>query len=114
MWEIPDRIVRQWVRYKSFYTDAPDFAQEMLAGQEFVGDESRIHGRNGRVVVRQKGVSVTILVPTLFEMAKSVMRMRCALEKAGSDSKTLEELSKVESALMKVTVDIEYLRRKGN
>lgn len=70
--------------------------------------------RNSRIVPKARGgSSVTILVPTLFEMSMAVMRMRCSMEKAKASDKVFEEFSKLESAMMKMTVDIEFLRRKG-
>ncbi|MDE1828914.1 MAG: hypothetical protein KGI25_01195 [Thaumarchaeota archaeon] len=77
--------------------------------------EDPLPGRNGRLVSKAKDdSSVTILVPTLFEMSKAIMKMRCDLEKTDVDEKILEEFSRLESALMKMTIDIEYLRRKGH
>ena len=46
-------------------------------------------------------------------MAKTTMKIRCNLEKANMDDYLLEEFSRLESAIVKMTIDIEYLRRKG-
>ena len=85
----------------------------MLIGNEFVRRKEQTLVRDGRVGLKPKdGSSVTILVPTLFEMSKAIMKMRCNL-KADADEIILEEFSKLEYAMMKMTVDIEYLRGKG-
>lgn len=87
----------------------------MLVGNEFVQPVDPSLGRNSRIVIKAKdGSSVTDLVPTLFEMVKIMMKIRCNVDKAEMDDKILEEFSKLESSIMKMTVDIEYLRRKGH
>lgn len=86
----------------------------MLVGSEFVRGTEQVPRRNGRLVTRAKdGSSATILVPTLFDMSKALMRMRCNLQKEDSADKVLEDFARLESAMMKMTIDIEYLRRKG-
>ncbi len=85
----------------------------LLTRNEFSYDKNSF-GRNSRLVVKTKdSPSATDLIPTLFEMAKSVMKIRCNLDKTNVDSKVLEEFSNLESDIMKIAVDIEYLNRKG-
>ncbi|MGI0046991.1 MAG: hypothetical protein ACREBB_07370 [Nitrosotalea sp.] len=79
------------------------------------GHAKHVSGRNGRLVVRSKeSRSVIDLIPTLYDMAKTTMKIRCNLDKTNAGDKMLEDFSKLESAIMKMTVDIEYLRRKGH
>lgn len=85
----------------------------MLPENGFEEHGNRLFGRNARHTVKTKdGISVTDLIPTLFDMAKTTMKIRCNLEKANMDDTLLEEFSRLESAIVKMTVDIEYLRRK--
>ena len=81
---------------------------------EYISHENSSLVRNGRPASKSKdGSSVTDLIPTLFDMAKIMMRIECNLDKKNMDDESLEELSKIASAIMKMTLDIEYLRRKG-
>ncbi len=112
-WETRSYISGFMVRYKLFYADL------WLCMREMLGDEldhvKYTSGRNSRLVVKSKeGSSVTDLIPTLYEMAKAIMAIKCDLDKANAGNKMLEDFSKLESAIMKMTVDIEYMRRKGH
>ncbi|GEM_PF-3588777 len=86
----------------------------MLLENEFALPVDCSMGRNSRLVVKKSGSSVTDLVPTLFEMTKIMMKIRCNLGKTDTNDKILKEFSKMESAIIKMTIDIEYLRRKGH
>gem|GEM_PF-2682540 len=50
------------------------------------------------------------LIPVLFEMAKSVMRLRCAMVRGEPGSNLSEELPVLESAVEKMALKIETLR----
>ncbi|MFZ1077103.1 MAG: hypothetical protein WAN47_06710 [Nitrosotalea sp.] len=87
----------------------------MIIGDEFVDRANSSLVRNSRLVLKSRdGVSVTDLMPTLYDMAKIMMKIQCNLDRTSADDKLLEDLSKIESAIMKMTLDIEYLRRKGH
>lgn len=82
---------------------------------EFIGHANPSLVHNGRLVLKSRDdVSVTGLIPTLFDMAKIMMKIQCNLDRTSADDKLLEEFSKMESAMMKLTLGIEYLRRKGH
>lgn len=87
----------------------------MMTGDEFIGRANSSLVRNSRLVLKPRdGNSVTDLIPTLYDMAKIMMKIQCNADRTSTDGKLLEELSKMESAIMKMTLDIEYLRRKGH
>lgn len=87
----------------------------MMTGDEFIGRANSSLVRNSRLVLKSRdGNSVTDLIPTLYDMAKIMMKIQCNADRTSTDGKLLEELSKMESAIMKMTLDIEYLRRKGH
>lgn len=87
----------------------------MMTGDEFIGRANSLLVRNSRLVLKSRdGNSVTDLMPTLYDMAKIMMKIQCSTDRTSIDDKLLEELSKMESAIMKMTLDIEYLRRKGH
>ena len=86
-----------------------------MIGDEFIGHANPSLTRNDRLVLKSRDDgSVTDLIPTLFDMAKIMMKIQCSLDRTSVDDKLLEEFSKMESAMMKLTLDIEYLRRKGH
>lgn len=86
-----------------------------MIGDEFIGHANSSLVRNSRLVLKSRDdISVTDLIPTLFDMAKIMMKIQCNLDRTSADDKLLEEFSKMESAIMKLTLDIEYLRRKGH
>jgi len=86
-----------------------------MIGDEFIGHTNSSLVRNSRLVLKSRDDnSVTDLMPTLFDMAKIMMKIQCNLDRTSADDKLLEEFSKMESAIMKLTLDIEYLRRKGH
>jgi len=86
-----------------------------MIGDEFIGHANSSLVRNSRLVLKSRDDgSVTDLIPTLFDMAKIMMKIQCSLDRTSVDDKLLEEFSKMESAMMKLTLDIEYLRRKGH
>lgn len=86
-----------------------------MIGNESIGHANSSLVRNGRLVSKSRDdTSVTDLIPTLFDMAKTMMKIQCNLDRTSIDVKLLEEFSKMESAMMKLTLDIEYLRRKGH
>jgi len=86
-----------------------------MIGDEFIGHANSSLVRNSRLVLKSRDDnSVTDLMPTLFDMAKIMMKIQCNLDRTSADDKLLEEFSKMESAIMKLTLDIEYLRRKGH
>jgi len=86
-----------------------------MIGDEFIGHANSSLVRNSRLVLKSRDdSSVTDLMPTLFDMAKIMMKIQCNLDRTSADDKLLEEFSKMESAIMKLTLDIEYLRRKGH
>ena len=86
-----------------------------MIGDEFIGHANSSLVRNSRLVLKSRDDnSVTDLMPTLFDMAKIMMKIQCNLDRTSADDKLLEEFSKMESAMMKLTLDIEYLRRKGH
>jgi hypothetical protein len=86
-----------------------------MIGDEFIGHANSSLVRNSRLVLKSRDdSSVTDLIPTLFDMAKIMMKIQCNLDRTSADDKLLEEFSKMESAIMKLTLDIEYLRRKGH
>jgi hypothetical protein len=85
-----------------------------MIGDEFVGRANSSLVRNSRLVLKSRsGSSVTDLIPTLYDMTKIMMKIQCSL-KTSTDDELLEEFSKIGSAIMKMTLDIEYLRRKGH
>lgn len=85
-----------------------------MIGDEFIGHANSSLVRNSRLVLKSRDdSSVTDLMPTLFDMAKIMVKIQCNLDRTSADDKLLEEFSKMESAIMKLTLDIEYLRRKG-
>lgn len=87
----------------------------MMTGDEFIGRANSSLVRNSRLVLKSRDDnSVTDLIPTLYDMAKIMMKIQCNADRTSTDGKLLEELSKMESAIMKMTLDIEYLRRKGH
>lgn len=107
-------IITCMVRDKLFYMIVFDSNKEMI-GDEFTGHANSSLVRNSRLVLKLgTDGSVVDLIPTLYDMAKIMMKIQCSLDKTGADEKLLEEFSKMESAMMKMTVDIEYLRRKGH
>ncbi|MDE1726392.1 MAG: hypothetical protein KGH89_03920 [Thaumarchaeota archaeon] len=86
----------------------------MMVGDEFIDGVISSLKRNSNLILKSKtDSSVTDLIPTLYDMTKIMMKIQCNLEKIGEPS-MLEEFSKIESAIMKMTLDIEYLRRKGH
>ncbi len=86
----------------------------MMIEDEYISHENSSLVRNSRPVSKSKDdSSVTDLIPTLFDMAKIMMRIECNLDKKDMDDESLEELSKIASAIMNMTLAIEYLRRKG-
>ena len=86
-----------------------------MIGDEFIGHANSSLVRNSRLVLKSRDDnSVTDLMPTLFDMAKIMVKIQCNLDRTSADDKLLEEFSKMESAIMKLTLDIEYLRRKGH
>jgi hypothetical protein len=86
-----------------------------MIGDEFIDHANPSLVRNSRLVLKSRDDgSVTDLIPTLFDMAKIIMKIQCNLDRTSADDKLLEEFSKMESAIMKLTLDIEYLRRKGH
>ncbi|MDE1766897.1 MAG: hypothetical protein KGI27_11610 [Thaumarchaeota archaeon] len=85
-----------------------------LSENEFAEYSRLSFGRNARHTVKTRDKSSVIdLIPTLFDMAKTTMNIRCDLDKANVDYKILEDLSRLESAIVKMTSDIEHMRRKG-
>ncbi len=87
----------------------------MIIEDEFIDHANSSLVRNSRLVLKSRdGISVTDLMPTLYDMAKIMMKMQCNLDSTSADDKLLEDLSKMESAIMKMTLDVEYLRRKGH
>lgn len=87
----------------------------MIIEDEFIDHANSSLVRNSRLVLKSRdGISVTDLMPTLYDMAKIMMKMQCNLDRTSADDKLLEDLSKMESAIMKMTLDVEYLRRKGH
>lgn len=87
----------------------------MIIEDEFIDHANSSLVRNSRLVLKSRdGISVTDLMPTLYDMAKIMMKMQCDLDRTSADDKLLEDLSKMESAIMKMTLDVEYLRRKGH
>jgi hypothetical protein len=87
----------------------------MIIRDEFVGNANVLLARNDRFVPKSRsGSSVTDLIPTLYDMAKIMMRIQSSLDKTCMNEELLEEFSKIASAIMKMTLDIEYLRRKGH
>ncbi|MGI0086373.1 MAG: hypothetical protein ACREBI_00215 [Nitrosotalea sp.] len=86
----------------------------MMIEDELIGRERSI-GQNSRLVLESKDASsVTDLIPTLYDMAKIMMRIRCGLGKTSADDKLVEEFSKMESAIVKMTFDVECLRRTSH
>ncbi|HKU33489.1 MAG TPA: hypothetical protein VJR22_06560 [Candidatus Nitrosotalea sp.] len=85
----------------------------MLVGDEFA-DYGHSLDRKSRQVAKTKDGSVTDLIPTLFDMTKAMMKIRCNLDEADANDEMLEEFSKIESAIMKMTNQIEYLKRIGH
>lgn len=86
-----------------------------MIGDEFIGHANSSLVRNSRLVLKSgTDGSVVDLIPTLYDMAKIMMKIQCSLDKTSADEKLLEELSQMASAIMKMTVDIEHLRRKGH
>jgi len=87
----------------------------MMTGDEFIGRANYSLVRNSRLVLKSKyGSSITNLMPILYDMAKIVMKIQCNTDRISTDDKLLEDLSKMESAIMKMTLSIEYLKRKGH
>ncbi|MGH2612362.1 MAG: hypothetical protein ACRDFB_04870 [Rhabdochlamydiaceae bacterium] len=85
----------------------------MMIEGEFIGRERSLE-RNRRLVLKPKDdISVTDLIPTLYDMAKIMMRIQCGLDKTSTDEKLFEEFSKMESAIMKMALDVECMRRKS-
>ncbi|MDE1867636.1 MAG: hypothetical protein KGI08_08020 [Thaumarchaeota archaeon] len=85
----------------------------MMIGDEFIDDTISSLKRNNNLVLKSKiDISVTDLISTLYDMTKIMMKIQCNIEKTGESSMP-EEFSKIWSAIMKMTLDIEYLRRKG-
>lgn len=102
------------VPYKLFYINYFSFEKEMMVGDEFIDGVISSLKQNSNLILKSKtDSSVTDLIPTLYDMTKIMMKIQCNLEKIGEPS-MLEEFSKIESAIMKMTLDIEYLRRKGH
>ncbi|MGB6463422.1 MAG: hypothetical protein WBF38_04260 [Nitrosotalea sp.] len=86
-----------------------------MTEDEFICRANSSLARNSDPALKSKaGSSVTDLIPTLYNMAKIVMKIQCSLDVTSMDDKLLEEFSKIASAIMKMTLDIEYLRRKGH
>ncbi|HJT10699.1 MAG TPA: hypothetical protein VJ771_07940 [Candidatus Nitrosotalea sp.] len=85
----------------------------MLVGDEFA-DSSRSLDRQNELVAKTKDGSVTDLIPTLFDMTKAVMKIKCNLDKKSADEKMLEDFSKLESAIIEMTGQVEYLKRMGH
>lgn len=99
---------------KLFYMIISDSNKAMI-GDEFIGHANSSLVRNSRLVLKSRtDGSVVDLIPTLYDMAKIMMKIQCSLAKTSTDDKLLEEFSKIESAMMKMAVDIECLRRKGH
>lgn len=70
--------------------------------------------RNSRVSTRVRvRPAVTDLIPTMFVMIKSIAKIKCTMEKMPPNETLQQELSSLESSLMKMTLDVEYLSRKG-
>lgn len=85
----------------------------MLVGDEFADYGHSLY-RKSRQVAKTKGSSITDLIPTLFDMTKAMMKIRCNMDEANANDEMLEEFSKMESAIMKMTNQIEYLKRIGH
>ncbi len=85
----------------------------MLVGDEFAGSNNFIDRKN-ELATKIKDGSVTDLIPTLFDMTKAVMKIRCNLDKTSADDKMLEDFSKLESTIIEITSQIEYLKRMGH
>lgn len=86
-----------------------------MIGDEFIGHANSSLTRNSKLVLKSgTNGSVVDLIPILYDMTKIMMKIQCSLDKTNTDEKLLEEFSKMGSAIMKMTVDIEYLRRKGH
>ena len=87
----------------------------VMIGDEFIGRANPSLVSNGRLVLKSRtNDSIVDLIPTLYDMAKIMMKIQCNLTKTSTDDKLLEEFSKIESAIMKMAADIEYLGRKGH
>lgn len=85
----------------------------MLAESELAPVQDPSHVRNSRTRAKKAGGSATDLVPTLFEMTKALMKIRCSLDREGLAAEVQDEIAALEAAIMKMTVDVNYLRRKG-
>lgn len=82
--------------------------------EEFIG-RGRSQGQESRLVLKTKNASsVTDLIPNLYDMAKIMMRIRCGIDKTRADDRLLEEFSKMESAIMKMALDVESLRKTSH
>lgn len=60
-----------------------------------------------------KDPSIASLVPTLFAMTKTVMRIRCSMARGESANKVQELVSMLESSILNMALDVEYLRKRG-
>ena len=54
--------------------------------------------------------TLELLIPGLFVIAKSAMRVRCAVRRGDAGGMVFEELSVLESAIRKMAFQIESLR----
>lgn len=59
-----------------------------------------------------KDPSITSLVPALFEMTKTVMRIRCSMARGESANKVQDLVSVLESSILRMALDVEYLRKR--
>lgn len=113
-WKIGSYIITCMIRDKSFYMIISD-SNKVMIGDEFIGHANSSLVRNSRLVLKSGADdSVIDLIPTLYDMTKIMMKIQCSLNKTSTDEKLLEEFSKMGSAIMKMTADVEYLRRKGH
>lgn len=85
---------------------------ELLTASELEIRQDKIQCKTDRENPLGKDTGpATVLIPVLFDIAKSLMRLRCAVEKGGHDTKLLAEFSAIESAIQKMALEIESLGR---
>lgn len=85
----------------------------MLSGSELAPVHDPSHVRNSRVTTKKKGAAAVDLVPTLFEMTKILMKIRCSIDRSGIAGELEPEIGALEAAIMKMTVDVNQIRRKA-
>ncbi|HJU13017.1 MAG TPA: hypothetical protein VJ792_00990 [Candidatus Nitrosotalea sp.] len=84
----------------------------LLESKQLVKDAKLIASSASDPLRFREEASVTSLIPVLFEMTKTVMRIRCSMARGEKAYKVQDLVSVLESSILRMAVDIEYLRKR--